>query len=144
MILHGGLAALRLDGEWRGLLLVGPSGSGKSDLLLRASEAGFRPVADDRVVIWTVGDRLYGRAPDTLRDLMESRGLGVLPAATLPFSEIVLAVRCEASPEAVERFPQGETLSLLDRSVPLRPLWPFDPSAPAKLRRAMQHLGYDH
>ncbi len=144
MILHGGLAALRLDGEWRGVLVLGPSGSGKSDLLLRAGEAGFRLVADDRVLAWTAGDRLYGRAPDALRDLMESRGLGVLPAPALPFSEIVLAARCEDSPEAVERFPQDETLKLLDRSVPLRPLWPFDPAAPAKLRRAMQHLGYDH
>ena len=32
MILHAGLIALRLDGHWAGVLIEGPSGSGKSDL----------------------------------------------------------------------------------------------------------------
>ena len=35
MILHAGLVALRVDGFWRGALILGPSGAGKSDLALR-------------------------------------------------------------------------------------------------------------
>jgi serine kinase of HPr protein (carbohydrate metabolism regulator) len=50
MILHAGLVALRLAGFWRGALICGPSGAGKSDLALKALDAGFRLVADDRVV----------------------------------------------------------------------------------------------
>lgn len=144
MIVHGGLAALRLGGVWRGALVTGPSGAGKSDLLLRAREVGLQPVADDRVLLWTAGGRLYGRAPDPLHGLLESRGLGVLPMPALPLSEVILAVRCEAAPEAVERFPEGETMEVLGLRLPLRPLWPFDPAAPAKLRRALEHLGYEH
>ena len=141
MIRHAGLVALRWRGDWQGVLIEGPSGSGKSDLALRALTEGFRLVADDRVLLWTSGGRLWGRAPDVLAGLMESRGLGVLPAAPLPFSRIVLAIRCEASVDAVERYPTGETLQIDGHAVPLRPLWPFDPAAPAKLRRSIEHLG---
>lgn len=144
MIRHAGLVALRLHGYWRGVLIEGPSGSGKSDLALRAVNEGFGLVADDRVLLWTSGGRLHGRAPDPIAGLLESRGLGVLPAPTLPFAEIVLVLRCEASADAVERFPTGETLDCLDLRLPLRPLWPFDPAAPAKMRRALEHLGHGH
>lgn len=143
MIRHAGLVALRLGGVWRGALIEGPSGSGKSDLALRAAEAGFRLVADDRVVIWRSGGRLFGAAPGALSGLLESRGVGVLPEPAIPLAEIVLAVRCAPSPEAVERLPAGETLDLLGARLPVRPLWPFDLAATAKLRRSMEHLGAD-
>lgn len=143
MIRHAGLVALRWRGDWRGVLIEGPPGSGKSDLALRSLAEGFRIVADDRVLVWSSGSRVWGRAPDALADLMESRGLGVLPVATLPFVPIVLAIRCEASPGAVERYPADDTLDLAGFAVPLRPLWPFDPAAPAKLRRSIEHLGAD-
>lgn len=141
MIRHAGLVALRLGGFWRGGLIEGPSGSGKSDLALRAVAEGFHLVADDRVLVWTSGGQVWGRAPDALAGLLESRGLGVLPVTTIPYARIVLAIRCEASPEAVERHPGGETLDLAGLVIPVRPLWPFDPAAPAKLRRSMEHLG---
>ncbi|MDP1631056.1 MAG: HPr kinase/phosphorylase [Caulobacter sp.] len=141
MIRHAGLIALRLGGVWRGLLIEGPSGSGKSDLALRALEVGFRLVADDRVQLWASDGQLWGRAPDTLSGLMESRGLGVLGLTPVPFAPISLVVRCEATPDAVERFPGGETFNLAGISLPLRALWPFDPAAAVKLRLAMQHLG---
>lgn len=144
MIRHAGLTALRLGGDWLGVLIEGPSGSGKSDLALRAMAEGFRPVADDRVLVWLSGGKVWGRAPDSLSGLMESRGVGVLPFTPIPYARIVLAIRCEASPEAVERFPKGETLDLGGVTVPLRPLWPFDPAASAKLRRSLEHLGAEH
>lgn len=141
MIRHAGMVALRLGGTWRGALIEGPSGGGKSDLALRALGEGFRLVADDRVLVWASGGRVWGRAPDGLAGLMESRGVGVLPAGAISHARIVLAIRCVASPDAVERYPAGETLDLAGVAVPLRPLWPFDPAAPAKLRRSMEHLG---
>ena len=35
MIVHAGLIAMRLRGRWRGALIEGPAGAGKSDLALR-------------------------------------------------------------------------------------------------------------
>ncbi|HRD45548.1 MAG TPA: HPr kinase/phosphorylase [Caulobacter sp.] len=144
MIRHADLVALRIGAEWRGVLIEGPSGAGKSDLALRAIGEGFRLVADDRVLVWASAGRNYGRAPDTLAGILESRGAGVLPVPAIAFCEVALAVRCEASPDAVERMPIGETLDLPGGPVPLRPLWPFDRAAPAKLRRIIEHLGHEH
>ncbi|WP_269715514.1 HPr kinase/phosphorylase [Caulobacter sp. NIBR2454] len=141
MILHAGLIAARLSGGWRGALIMGESGSGKSDLALRAMEHGFRLVADDRVLAWTSEGRLFGRAPDPLAGLMESRGLGVLSEPHLAFCEISLVVRCSDAPEGVERLPDPTSTSILDVASPSLELWPCDVAAPLKLLRAMQHLG---
>ncbi len=140
MILHAGLVALWTGGRWRGLLIEGVSGSGKSDLALRSLERGFRLVADDRVLVWTCDGRLFGRAPDGLSGLMETRGLGVLPQDNLRFCEIDLCVRCAPS-ESVERLPDPASTEVEGVSIPRIDLWPFDVAAPLKLARAMQHLG---
>src|SRR3954468_23707618 len=88
VIVHAGLIARRSGGPWRGVLIEGPSGSGKSDLALRALEAGFRLVADDRVVLWASEGRLFGRAPETLFGLIEVRGLDVIRVEALPLCEV--------------------------------------------------------
>ena len=141
MILHAGLVALRLAGFWRGALICGPSGSGKSGLALRALDAGFRLVADDRVVVWRSGGVLFGRAPDTLAGLIEARGHGMLRESPLAMAEIVLVVAC-AEDETIERMPEPETIQVAEVAVPRLRMDSFEASAPAKLRRALQHLGH--
>jgi serine kinase of HPr protein (carbohydrate metabolism regulator) len=141
MILHAGLVALRRDGCWRGALIAGPSGVGKSDLALRALETGFRLVADDRTLVWVSGGRLYGRAPDALAGLIEARGLGVMPERAVAFAEIVLVVRCAPRDVEIERMPDPRGETLAGASIPLLNLDPREPSATAKLRRALQQLG---
>lgn len=137
MILHAGLLALLCDGRWRGVLIQGPSGSGKSDLALRALDAGFRLVADDRVVVWESGGRVFGRAPSALSGLIEVRGQGVLRTPALALSEIVLAARCGVA----ERLPDPAWSEVCGRSLPCLTIQPLEASAPAKLSRALQHLG---
>ena len=140
MNLHGGLLALHRPSGWRGALIVGPSGGGKSDLAFRCLDAGFRLVADDRTILWTSDGRLYGRAPDALQDLLEVRGSGVVREQALRLSPVDLIVRC-CPPEDIERMPQTETEELLGISIPRLRLAPFEASAPAKLRRALSGLG---
>lgn len=126
-------------GGWRGVLIEGPSGAGKSDLALRALDHGFRLVADDRVVLWASGGVLFGRAPDTLFGLIEVRGQGVRAAPALRLARIGLVVECVA-PEGIERLPDPRSTTREGVSVPCMRLWPFEPAAPAKLRRALGHL----
>ena len=137
MIAHAGLVAQRLGGRWRGALIEGPSGSGKSDLALRLTDAGFRLVADDRVILWVSDGRLYGRAPDTLLGLIECRGVGVLPQPVLPFCEIVMVIAPGASPE---RVPDAQHAKRLGVELPHLVLPYREASAPAKLGRALSAL----
>ena len=141
MILHAGLVALRLAGYWRGALIQGPSGAGKSDLALKALDSGFRLVADDRVVVWRSGGALFGRAPPPLAGLIEARGHGIVREYNLAIAEIVLAAAC-VEDETIERMPDLETCEVAGLCVPRVRLNPFEGSAPAKLRRALQHLGH--
>lgn len=139
--LHAGLIALPTQQGWIGAMIEGPSGSGKSDLALRALDHGFRLVADDRVLLWTSRGALYGRAPDVLRGLIEARGLGVGPAPSLRLARVALIVECVAA-DAVERLPDRLTVERMGVSIPALRLWPFEPAALAKLRRAITHLGH--
>ena len=136
---HAGLIALASPAGWRGVLIEGPSGAGKSDLALRALDHGFRLVADDRVLVWASGGALFGRAPETLFGLIEVRGQGVQTAAALRLARIALVVDCVGADE-VERCPDPAAARYEGIFVPRLQLWPFEPSAPAKLRRALAHL----
>ena len=141
MIVHAGLIACRHAGRWRGILLLGPAGAGKSDLALRALDQGFRLVADDRTMVFVSEGRLFGRAPKALFGLMEVRGVGIVGCNPLPFSEVFLAVRCKTSALEVERMPEREPEGVLGVETPAIALWPLENSAPAKIRRAIEHLG---
>ena len=141
MIRHAGLIARRVGGLWLGVLIDGPPGAGKSDLALRAAQHGFRLVADDRVVAFLSGGRLYGRAPDTLAGLIEVRGVGIVRQDPLPFARIVLHASCASSPEAVERIPGQATTSILGIRLPTIAIWPLEAAAPVKLAEALEHLG---
>jgi serine kinase of HPr protein (carbohydrate metabolism regulator) len=140
MIVHAGLLARRSGGDWRGVLVRGPSGSGKSDLALRALDDGWTLVADDRVLLWISAGRLFGRAPDTLTGLIEARGLGVLPSPGRDFVGVDLVVHCAPAPE-LDRMPEPRTEALLGVGVPTIRLAALEASAPAKLGRALSHLG---
>ncbi|MCJ2120925.1 HPr kinase/phosphatase C-terminal domain-containing protein [Methylobacterium sp. J-001] len=75
-----------------GILIRGPSGSGKSSLaVLLASEADGAFVADDRVLCDRRGDLLSARAQEALCGQVEIRGQGILSVADLG-----LAIRPEA------------------------------------------------
>ena len=91
-VLHATLLARRVDGLWQGLLLTGPSGTGKSDLALRMAAAGWWLVSDDRTVVWRDQDCLHGKAPVALTVLIELRGQGIV---VLP-RQAVVAIEASA------------------------------------------------
>ena len=74
-IRHGDL----LDIFAIGVLLLGESGSGKSECALELVHRGHRLVADDVVEIYRLrNEDLIGQAPEEVRGLMEVRGLGLI------------------------------------------------------------------
>jgi HPr kinase/phosphorylase len=71
-----------------GVLLLGPPGSGKSDLALRLMDRGFLLVADDRVDI----EDGVARPAAALAGLLEVRGLGILKLPHQAEARLALAV----------------------------------------------------
>jgi HPr kinase/phosphorylase len=119
-----------------GVLLLGPSGSGKSDMALRLIDGGALLVADDQVHIERRGERLLGRAAGALAGLIEVRGVGILKMAHCAQSPISLAVEL-APDERPARLPDTLGWSLLGIDLPRLRLDPRAPSACAKVRLAL-------
>lgn len=61
-----------------GVLLMGESGIGKSEISLELIRKGHQLVADDRVDIADVRGNLVGTCPDTIYGMMEVRGIGII------------------------------------------------------------------
>jgi len=138
---HAGLIALYDGGRWKGVLIEGESGSGKSDLTLRCLSHGFRMVADDRTRLWVCEGRLFGAAPAPLAGLIELRGLGVLPEPSRRLAEVKLVVRCLQPADPLERLPDRDSRVLMGVTLPRVAVRPFEASAPEKLARALSLLG---
>lgn len=132
MLVH----ATTVDIAGLGVLILGASGSGKSDLALRLIADGALLVADDQTAVDLRGDALRASAPEKIKGLIEARGVGIVPAAIKRATRLVLAVQLTAKPE---RMPERRTWSLPGAAVaiPLLELDPFEASAPAKLRFAL-------
>ncbi|HZB91414.1 MAG TPA: HPr kinase/phosphatase C-terminal domain-containing protein [Stellaceae bacterium] len=130
--IHGTSVVLGGDG----ILLRGPSGSGKSDLALRLIDGGARLVADDQTELRRVKDALVMTAPATIAGCIEARGIGILHVPSAPAALLRLVVDLIA-PEQVERLPEPAFCTLLGIAVPLLRLAAFEASVPAKLRLAL-------
>ncbi|WP_323378493.1 HPr kinase/phosphorylase [Skermanella mucosa] len=123
-----------------GVLLRGPSGSGKSDLALRLIDGGARLVADDQVELsLDAAGRVMARAPKPLAGLLEVRGIGILPVDAVRAAPVGLVVDL-GDDDRIERLPEVETCPLLDRPIRRVALAPFHASTPAKVRLAAARL----
>jgi len=125
-----------------GVLLRGPSGSGKSDLALRLIEAGACLIADDQVALAVDGGDLWLSAPPAIAGMIEARGLGILRLPRVPRAALRLV--CDLVPrDQVERLPERGDCMLLGVAVPHLALCAFDASTPAKLRFALRAVTGD-
>lgn len=80
MSVHGVL----VDIYGEGVLIMGESGIGKSEVAIELIHRGHRLVSDDVVEIRKVSDEtLIGTAPDITRHFIELRGIGIIDAKTL-------------------------------------------------------------
>jgi len=133
------LHATAVDIAGRGVLLYGPSGSGKSDLALRLIDRGASFISDDQVELTERRRGIYASAPKTIRGYMEIRGLGLtsLPVAGGTF--VSLVVDLVASGE-VPRLPEALSRTLLGKKIPLLRLNAFEISTPIKIELAAEGL----
>ena len=120
-----------------GVLLRGPSASGKSDLALRLIHAGGELVADDRVNLLVRPDGLCASAPKALSGLLEVRGLGILRFPTTEKINITLVCELD-SLEPIERIPQEKSICISGIELPLIAISPFEISSVLKVQLALK------
>lgn len=67
-----------------GVLIIGDSGIGKSEIALELIKRGHRLIADDRVDIYQQNENtIVGEAPKILKHLLEIRGIGIIDVMNL-------------------------------------------------------------
>jgi HPr kinase/phosphorylase len=135
LLVHGTTVAI----GGRGVLLRGPSGSGKSDLALRLIDAGGQLVADDQSRLWRDGGAILVRSPTTIAGLIEVRGIGIVRVDSLPVAPLTLIADLVA-PQHIERLPEPRSETIFGLSIPLVAVASFEASAPAKLRLALSTI----
>ncbi len=127
----------------RGVLLRGPSGSGKSDLALRLCDRGAILVSDDGVELAGDGDgALIASAPPSIAGLMEVRGLGILEVPVSEPVSLVAVVDLVARAEQ-ERMPEPDSVDLAGILLPRFRLHAFDASAATKVLLAVRLVSGD-
>jgi serine kinase of HPr protein (carbohydrate metabolism regulator) len=123
-----------------GVLILGGSGAGKSDLALRLIAAGAVLVADDRTDLFVRRARVHARPPKPIAGLIEVRGVGLVDVPYTEEVRIALVVELTAR---VARMPSPAVFRPPRSLVVPRRSWPplirsvaFEPSAPAKIAAA--------
>jgi len=134
VLVHASCVALR----GTGVLLLGASGSGKSDLALRLIHEGWTLVADDRTVLTLKQGGIVAAAPTTIKGLLEVRGLGIV---ALPAKTARLKLAVELGQEGA-RLPNDERWAPRGlKGAPALPLIRLDgrhASDPAKIALALR------
>lgn len=120
------------------ILIVGASGSGKSDLALRLIDRGAKLIADDLIAI--TGDHNHPIAMQSTHHInaIEIRGVGIIPMECVNKIPLKLVVRL--SP-VYERAP--EPLPLVNYghyNIPCLKIAPFEISAPIKIEQTLINL----
>jgi HPr kinase/phosphorylase len=121
----------------KGVLIMGDSGSGKSDLALRLIDRGALLVADDQTSITLQRKQLIASPADTLEGLIEARGVGIFQLEYIERVPVVLVVRLVAA-SAVERLPEDQFFDCLGVRLPVVSLHAFHSSTEAKIRLFLQ------
>lgn len=136
--------SVAIDGH--GILIMGPSGSGKSDLALRLIDRGARLISDDYTSVSPRDVGVILSAPANIAERMEIRHLGIIDMREIdadlmaPAGTILarLAVQLEDRPE---RMPQPDAMmTIAGCKLPLIVLAGLEASAPIKVEWALRLL----
>jgi serine kinase of HPr protein (carbohydrate metabolism regulator) len=122
----------------RGVILIGPSGSGKSDLALRLIDRGAVLVSDDYVDLNSEAGRLIASPPAQIAGKIEIRGLGIVDHIYVHSAPVHLVVDLGTAPD---RFPlEPLKTEYLGISLALVRLDAHEASAPIKVEYAVEQL----
>lgn len=109
------------------MLLTGPSGVGKSELLLALIDRGHPLVSDDVTLIERHGEQIIGHAPAPFGGMMQIHGCGLFSVTTLyglqsyrqsTALELIVALAPAIHYEADPLEPARDSVTLLGVAIP--------------------------
>jgi HPr kinase/phosphorylase len=128
--------ALAIGGQ--GILLTGPSGSGKSDLALRMIDRGGVLISDDIVIVSKTSEGLSVGVAPNIAGKIEVRGVGICTVQYLASAPLQLVAALSSD---IERMPGDRQMSsIMGVEVPSIQLAPFEASATIKLELAFRRV----
>ena len=124
--------------EDSGLLIIGESGIGKSDLALRMIDSGAMLIADDVTICKKINNFIYLFSPEETKGLLEVREIGII---TVPFIEnIKLSLVIQLINEENIRYPENENCLILGIKVPKIKIYGKNSSAVAKIKVKLNQI----
>lgn len=118
----------------RGLLIEGPSGSGKSSLALALIDRGASLVGDDGVLLELRDGRVWASPPPQIAGLLEVRNVGLVSMAALTAPVSLVLKLDPAAPRFIE---SAEAMELIGVRLPLIRLWPDSPVLALRAEHAL-------
>jgi len=110
---HGTVVAFGASG----VLIIGPSGSGKSGLALELVALGGKLVADDRAELRLLDGAVVATCPAGFAGQIEARGVGLLAVPSAPNAVVRLVV--DMGQVETERLPPERRMNLNTCDLPL-------------------------
>jgi HPr kinase/phosphorylase len=107
--------SVAVDGK--GLLIMGPSGSGKSSLALQMIGLGALLIADDHTETYLHDDQPHLRCPAAIRGIIEARHVGLMHAPTVATAPLHLVVDLAKSED--QRLPERHDMMILGHRISL-------------------------
>ena len=121
-----------------GVLILGDSGSGKSDLALRLIDSGATLISDDISICRKNSNNIYLYCPPEIKGLLEVREIGII---TVPFVERI-KLRLVVNLKSInnERFPKDSCFRILGIKIPIINIEGKNSSAVAKIKVKLNEI----
>ena len=124
--------------EDSGVLIIGKSGSGKSDLALRLIDSGAMLISDDITICKETEGFIFLFPPLQTKGLLEVREIGIM---TVPYVDnIKLSLIVELVDQEVERLPNKKTGKFMNPIIPKIKIYGKNSSSVAKIKLKLNEI----
>ena len=127
--IHGTSVAI----ENNGILIIGKSGKGKSDLALRLIDSGATLIADDITVCVSKKNKIFLYPDEQIKGIIEIRGVGLMKVQYIEGIELKLVI--DLNSKNLDRLPKkSEKKNIMGIKLPIIFLSAKEASAVAKVK----------